>query len=99
MGEGIKWVWRYLVIKFGGRQIDDDWTLWVGGVDVGALMGGIGRAFVGERSDKRPQAVNIKAMSVGAGMVLLGTLGYVLGGRSGKDKVVAEKVNGKEKEE
>lgn len=101
MGEGMMWIWRYFVNRFGGPT-DDDWTRWMGDVDVGALMSGIGRAFVGERSSKRPQAVNIKAMSVGAGMVLLGTLGYALGGKSGKEgkvKVGAEKVNGKEKDE
>jgi hypothetical protein len=32
----------------------------VADVDVGGLMSGIGRAFVGETSSKRPQAVNIR---------------------------------------
>ena len=104
IGEELKWIWgicwKYFVKKFGGEV--DEWTLKVANVDVGVLMGGIGRAFVGESSSKLPQAVNMGMMSAGAGMVLLGTLGYALGGRSGREekgRLRVEKVNGKDKEE
>jgi hypothetical protein len=44
---------------------------------------------------KRAQAVDVRMMCVGAGMVLLGTLGYALGnGKGGKHKRM-----GKDKEE
>ena len=87
IGDGLKWNLRKV---FGERE-------YVAG---GAFMSGIGSALFGEPSANRPQAVDLKLMCVGAGMVLLGTLGYALGSVwRGKSKGGVKNVKAKVKEE
>ena len=85
MGEGVKKLWVDSLGPFFNMLVgaEDEESLKVAGIDVGVLMSGIGRAFFGDTSSKRPQAVNIRTMCFGAGMVLLGTLCYALGSRKG----------------